>query len=167
MSRLDVLKPVQLAWAGLSLREQALLAGLAAILIGVLGWYGVVQPAQSWRAEAERDFAAALQSYETTLVQLEQYQALAARAERPEAREPLRTLADRVAREHSLAISRIQPLDDGGLGVWLDASDADAVMAWLAALSREHGVMAVRASLDRESASTVRVQVVLRHAGGG
>ena len=78
----------------------------------------------------------------------------------------MRTLADRTARERGLSISRVQPLEDGRLGVWLEQADADAMMGWLNTLSREHGVSAVRVSVDRESDARVRAQLTLSRAGG-
>lgn len=165
MSWSERLAPLRAAWAERSAREQILLASAAALIIAILAWYAVLAPALAWRAEAERDFMRAAQSYESMVAGTARYRALAAGSEQAQrSGAPLRTVIGRTANERGVAISRVQPLDDGRLGVWLDTVQADALMAWLAALSAEEGVRVDRVSLDREGDGVVRVQLLL--AGG-
>jgi len=161
-----ILKSTHQAWSGLSMREQGLIRGSSALVLAMAAWFLILQPSLNWRGRAEANFVRSLQSYETTLSQLDAYQALSAREQSRQMQEPLRTLTDRLAREHRLAINRIRPFDDGRLEVWMQPADADAVITWLTALSRDHGVHAEQVSLDRESQTQVRVQVLLRKAGG-
>ena len=162
MTLREGLSPVGRAFLARTVREQILLAGLAALLALTVIWFGILGPVISWRSDALRDFSRAAAGYETLLVQVEAYRALAEQVETPEDQEPLRTLADRTARERGLAISRVQPLEDGRLGVWMEQADADALMAWLEGLAREQGVMVERISLDREADERVRAQLTLR-----
>ena len=95
------------------------------------------------------------------------YRTLAATADQAQrAGAPLRTVIGRTASARGVAISRVQPLDDGRLGVWLDTVEADALMAWLSDLAREEGVRVDRVSLDREGDGVVRAQLLLAGAGG-
>jgi type II secretory pathway component PulM len=158
------LAPVRAAWAERTAREQLLLAGLAAFLAVLVLWFAVLGPALAWRAEAQRVHAAAVEDYETLLDGVARYRALAAEA-RTGSGGPIRTLVGATATDRQLPISRVQPLEDGGLGVWLDAAPADRLMAWLADLSREEGVIVERASFDREGDNIVRAQVTVRRAG--
>ena len=64
-----------------------------------------------------------------------------------------------------LAISRVQPLEDGRLGVWMDGVSDQALMAWLLALSREDGIRVDQISIDREGDQRVRTQMVLVRGG--
>lgn len=157
--------PVLRAFQARTAREQLLLAGLGLILLLMAVWFGLLAPALDWRMDATRRYVSAVEGYETVLDQAARYRSLAARSEDASEREPLRTLADRSARERGLSISRVQPLEDGRLGVWMDDADANALMAWLGDLSREHGVSAERASLDRSGDNRVRVQLTLMRAG--
>jgi len=152
-------------WTGYTAREQGLLAFLAVLLLGTVVWFGVLSPTLSWRAEAERRYVAAVEGYETMLVQLSLYESLAQSATRPQSGQSLRGLADQTARERGLAITRVQPLDDGRLGVWMDGVSSDALMGWLNVLARDHGVWADRVSLDREGEGVVRAQLTLAQAG--
>lgn len=165
MTLREILAPARAAWAERSAREQGLIAGLALILAGLIVWYGVVSPALSWRAEAARAHQAAVEDYETLLAGIARYRTLARDAQTQAGGAPLRTLVGSSATARELPITRVQPLDDGGLAVWLDAAPADRLMAWLADLAREEGVAVERASLDREGDGVVRAQIVLRRAG--
>ncbi len=166
MSQTTLFTPLIKAFQARTAREQALLAGLAVLVVLTIAWFGVLAPAMSWRADAARRYANAAEGYESILVQASEYRALSAQAVNADDREPLRTLADRTARERGLAISRVQPLEDGRLGVWIEQADADSLMGWLSLLSREHGVNAERVSLDREGETRVRAQLTLVRAGG-
>lgn len=158
--------PALKAFHARTAREQLLLAGLGLIVVLMAIWFGLLAPAIDGRAEATRRYVSAVEGYETILDQTARYRALAASTAPEAEREPLRTLADRSARERGLSISRVQPLEDGRLGVWMEDADADALMAWLAALSTEQGVNVERASLDRSGDNRVRAQLTLMRAGG-
>ncbi|MGJ3232703.1 MAG: type II secretion system protein GspM [Oceanicaulis sp.] len=166
MTLSEILAPARAAWADRTAREQLLLAGLCGFLCVLLLWFAVLGPALSWRAEAQRVHDAAVEDYETLLDGVARYRALAQESRSTGGGAPLRTLVGASATARNLPISRVQPLDDGGLGVWLDAAPADRLMAWLADLSREEGVIVDRASFDREGDNVVRAQLTLRRAGG-
>lgn len=164
MSWNERLAPARAAWVERTAREQVLLAGLALVLAVVLGWYAVLSPALSWRDEARSAHAREVARYEAFIAGLSRYRALSAGAQARQAREPLRTVIGRTAQARGLAISRVQPLDDGGLGVWLDTVGADPLIAWLDALERQEGVRIDRVSLDREADGVVRAQLLLSGA---
>lgn len=166
MSVNERLAPVRAAWAERSAREQILLALAAGLIGAILVWYALLSPVMADRAEAERDFVRAAERYEAMVAGVARYQALSsgeARSRRDAA--PLRTVIGRTASARGVAISRVQPLDDGRLGVWLDTVEADVLTAWLAALTADEGVRIDRVSLDREGDGVVRAQLLL--SGGG
>lgn len=167
MSWTETLAPVRAAWAERTAREQILLACAAALIAMILAWYAVLAPVMSWRASAERDFLRAVERYEVMAEGAARYRALsagAAQAQRSGA--PLRTVIGRTANARGVAISRVQPLDDGRLGVWLDTVEADILMAWLSELAADEGVRVDRVSLDREGDGVVRAQLLLAGTAG-
>lgn len=166
MSQMTLFAPITKAFQARTTREQLLLAGLGVLVLLTVLWFGLMAPVMSWRAAAEQRYVNAVEGYETLLVQAEQYRVLSELAVTTDDSEPLRTLADRMARERGLSITRVQPLDDGRLGVWMEQADADALMGWLSVLSREHGVSAERVSVDRDGEARVRAQLTLVRAGG-
>lgn len=153
-------------WSGYSAREQGLLAFLMVLVLATVIWFGLLSPVLGWRADTERRYVAAVEDYETLLVQLALHEQLTQAATQADTSESLRGLADRTARERGLAITRVQPLEDGRLGVWMDGVPSDAVMGWLSMMARDHGVWADRVSLDREGEGVVRAQLTLARAGG-
>jgi type II secretory pathway component PulM len=167
MTLSEAFAPIRSAWAERTAREQVLLACAAGLIAAILAWYALLSPAMSWRAEAERDFIRAAEDFEVMVEGTARYRAVAAQADQTRrAGAPLRTVIGRTASASGVAISRVQPLDDGRLGVWLDTVEADALMAWLSDLAREEGVRVERVSLDREGDGVVRAQLLLAGAGG-
>lgn len=154
------------AWGERSAREQVLLAGLVALLAITLVWFAILAPAFAWRDGAARAYDSAVADYESLLDGLALHATLSAGLGGEGSAEPLRTLVGASAGERSLSISRMQPLEDGGLGVWFDAAPADVLMSWLADLSSQDGVLVERVSLDREGDGVVRAQLLLRRPGG-
>jgi type II secretory pathway component PulM len=166
MSASERFAPIRAAWAERTAREQILLAGAGALIVLILAWYAVLAPAMSWRAAAERDFVRAAESFEVMVEGTARYRALSAGAAQAQwSGAPLRTVIGRTANARGVAISRVQPLDDGRLGVWLDTVQSDALMAWLAELSADEGVRVDRVSLDREGDGVVRAQLLLAGSG--
>ena len=161
-----LITPLRTAWMERTGREQALLAFLGLFVLVLLIWYAIMTPALNWRAEAERTHNAAMADYERLLVDLDRYRQQAARASQSRSNSPLRSLVGRSANQQELAISRVQPLEDGGLSVWVDSVSAELLMDWLLMLSREEGVVPIRVSMDREGDGVVRGQLLLRRAGG-
>lgn len=165
MSWTERFAPMRAAWAERTTREQALLAGALALIAAIIAWYGVLAPSVAWRQAAERDYVRAVESFEVMVDGAARYRALTSNETRQQrSSAPLRTVIGRTANERGVAISRVQPLDDGRLGVWLDAVEADALMGWLSMLAVEEGVRVDRVSLDREGDGIVRAQLLL--AGG-
>jgi type II secretory pathway component PulM len=155
--------PIRAAWADRTSREQGLLMLAAALLAAILIWYALLAPALNWRAQAERDFQGAVERFEVMVEGTARHQALSAGAARRTGAggAPLRTVIGRTANARGVAISRVQPLDDGRLAVWFDSVEADALMVWLSELTREAGVRVDRVSLDREGEGQVRAQLLL------
>ncbi|MGD2131802.1 MAG: type II secretion system protein GspM [Maricaulaceae bacterium] len=148
-------------WNGLSGRERALIA-LAGGVVLALGFAQLVMiPLRKERAQAQAAF-------------LESEQLLAevrAGAARAPAASPaavtddgssLRATLMATARARGLTISRVQPLDDGGLSLRFDAADPVVLYEWIAAAADDRGVLVRQASLSRvESGGFVQATVVL------
>lgn len=50
---------LQAQWAMRTHREKIMLAGLAVLLLGIVGWYSILKPVQAWRDSAAFDRQAA------------------------------------------------------------------------------------------------------------
>jgi general secretion pathway protein M len=137
------------AWyAGLAERERRFV-NFGAIGVVVLLIVGIVMPLSSkisetrQRVETKRSDLAFIQS---ALPQL----AAAGPAANVATPESLVVLIDSSARESGLgkALTNSQPTPDKGLRIRLDRAPFDAMVAWLARLSQQHGVRVESAEIE-------------------
>jgi len=137
------------AWyAGLAERERRFV-NLGAIGVVVLLIAGVVMPLNSkisqtrQRVETKRSDLAFIQSVVPQL-------AAAGPAANVATPESLVVLIDSSARESGLgkALTNSQPTPDKGLRIRLDRAPFDAMVAWLARLSQQHGVRVESAEIE-------------------
>lgn len=162
-----ILAPLRQLWARQTAREQALLALCGGLIVLVLVWFLVLSPALSYRNAMRASFEAQLEDHLALVGGIERYRALAAASEAEAgSAAPLRTLVGASAREAGVAITRVQPLEDGQLSVWVDRVQEAELMAFLIGLSEAEGVRVTRMSLDREGDGLVRAQMVLARPGG-
>lgn len=151
------------AWAERSAREQLLLAVLGGILLILGGWYLVAKPVFEFRNEARSAYVESVERYRELSVGIARYQALSADLMSGETSDnrPLRTLVAEQAAMMELPLSRMVPDENGRLNVWTENANAQTLMDWLAELERQHGIVAVRANIDREGEGLARAQIVL------
>ena len=153
-------------WNALPLRQQRLLMALAVVVIGASFYVGLWEPLIEAR-EARR---AAVVHHQTTLNLLEEarsdIQALQNQASRMamDPNQSLLRLADESARAAGLAgaLTRIEPVNENQVNVWLDGAAFDEVMSWLSTLSMSSGIQVEQMSATRQAdGSQVDVRVSL------
>jgi len=150
-------------WLERSQRERAAIAGMA-ILVLVLGLFQFgVKPLINWRHSAQAEYEAAMALLAQMETGAQTIQAVSAETT-SRSNMPARTAVAAVASEHGLAITRLQPLENGDLDIGLDDVSSPMVFKWLTVLSERHGITVSRASLQRGDNGTVRAQITL--AGG-
>lgn len=150
-------------WAERSAREQTLIAIAAGLGLVFLVWTVIMSPAAHYRAGAQAAYEAAVESHRELVSGIVLHRRLAAGGAEAGAGSggPLGVIIAQSSAERSLAITRVQPDENGQITVWLDSVDAEALMDWLVMLAREEGVAIARATLDREGDGRVRAQIVL------
>ncbi|AYG93877.1 hypothetical protein D8I30_00775 [Brevundimonas naejangsanensis] len=116
-------------WDGRSLRERRMLAVMGALVLGVIGWLGLVRPLDGWTDDQARARVAA----ERQLAQIET--AVVQRGVRPTETVDLQTLVAATA-----PTAGVQPtlgMSEGGrLGFRLDRATSAQAFGWLAALEQ-------------------------------
>ena len=163
-----ILAPLRQIWAGQTPREQVMIVACGALMALIALWFLVLAPALDYRGQARASFEAQLEDHLALVTGIERHRALAASGEQSAGQgAPLRTLIGTRAREDEVPITRVQPMENGQLSVWVDRISEERLMAFLLGLAEEEGVRVTRMSLDRESADLVRVQMVLTRTGGG
>lgn len=145
-------------------REQALIGIALALAVIVGGWLLVVQPALNYRAESKADYERAAALLEDISNAAREIRALGSLGnERAvQSSQPVRTVAVSTARAEDVTLTRLEPMEDGSLTVWLEDVEAPALYGWLLRLYRDHGIAVTKASLSRNSdRPTTRAQVLL------
>lgn len=150
-------------WLGRTSREQAAMGALAvAAALFILFEFGL-KPLVNYRRDAQADYDGALALITQIETDAHQIQALQA-VRTPRSAVPARTAASMVAGEQGLSLTRLQPLENGDLDIWLDDVASPVLFKWLGSLSEHHGIAVVRAAIQRNDNGTVRAQITL--AGG-
>jgi general secretion pathway protein M len=149
----EAVAPLHQRWALLQPREQRALGiagGVVALLILV---YGLWLPSRHAAQKAQTN-------YEARRTLLQQLQARSGPAAATGQGGSLLRVASDTAAASQLALSRIEPEGDGGVRVWLDKADFNAVAAWLAALAAQ-GVKVEEAQIEKQVEGGVSARLAL------
>jgi len=151
-------------WFERTSREQVLIIA-SALLIGLFIFYqGALKPLYAFHAAAKQSHAVARDYLAEVEAAARSVRTLKAPAQ---GRQPLddgglRTAAAVAAKEAGVSITRLQPLNDGAVELWLDDVPAPQVYRWLAILNERHGIVITKADIRRSGESgAVRVQVAM------
>ena len=150
--------PVELWFSGRTLREQRMLIIMAALLLAVVVWLGVVRPVLAWRAAAaDRAQAAAV-----TLAEVRASVASLGPA-RPAARPPAEGLDPLIRRTAEAAglevVTAMSP--SGQLGFQLSRVSSGPLFAWLAALETDHRLTVCSLGVVENADATLNVEGAL------
>ncbi|WP_439634117.1 type II secretion system protein GspM [Glycocaulis sp.] len=154
-------------WQRLSVREQGLLIMAGVLSMACLVWFGAFQPALSWRESARTAYVAAAGDYRQIGAGTARLAALTASgADTVLEREPVRSVVAGSASRAGIVLSRVLPDDAGRLNIWIDSADGPRLMGWLETLSRDHGVIVVRAGIEQAGrGGELRAQLLLARSG--
>lgn len=127
-------------------REQVMVIGAAALLLGAVGYSGIWQPT----TEARRADLAAINDIDIAMMQV---RAAPETLRQPTASrtQPLAAVIAETAPRFALAVQRIDPEADGAR-VTLDEADFAALLLWIAALETDHAVLVTAARIERRPA---------------
>lgn len=142
-------------WSELNQRQQRAVLALGVVLIVTAGYVGLWEPwveAKHRHAEEVAYHQATLDWLGTLAPVLETLQDQQTLGQLSEG-QSLLSLTDQTARAAGLAgaLSRIEPITDGQVSVWLNGANFDEVMSWLSDLSIERGVQVDQLSVNRAS----------------
>jgi general secretion pathway protein M len=154
------LAPARDAWSTRTPRERVLLSALAAVLVGLVGWYGLVAPLGRAAEDAEADRLAAAERLARVEAAAAEIRALS-QARDPSAAE-VEALVVQSAGEAGLTLDRRRTEADG-VTVWLDAAPPAQLFTWLQGLQARQVRVAAFTAI-RGAGGTVEAEV--RLAGG-
>lgn len=156
-------------WSRLNHRQQRAMWALALVLVMTTGYVGLWEP---W-VQAKHQYAQEVAYHQATLDwlgalapsldALQDQQAIG----QLDQGQSLLSLTDQTARAAGLAgaLSRIEPVTESQVSVWLNGANFDEMMGWLSDLSIERGVQVDQMSVNRASDPTlvdVRLTLAMR-----
>lgn len=145
-------------WETRSRRERRLLGALAALILGLGLWYGVVAPIRAAERAAIEAHARAVERLATVGSAAREMAALQTVRGSTGGR-PLAAVVVQSSLGAGVPVAR-QGLEGEGLAVGVDRADPAAFFRWIALLGRDHGVSVSAMEMTRNSDGTVRARVV-------
>jgi general secretion pathway protein M len=129
-------------WRGRSGREQAMLAILGVLVLGLVLWFGVVSPLVRARAAAGASLERAIAEGAAVDRALAELAGLRKGDSTTAARISVEAAVAESASAAGVVPERVETEASGAVQVILKDAAANAVFPWLLALQREHGVAA-------------------------
>lgn len=150
-------------WASRTPRERGLLGVLAALILAIAFWYGLVAPLRRAETAAQDRHDRALARLLAVSASTEEVAALQARANGPSGG-GLSGAVAQTALANGVTISQQTLGPAGDLAVTVAAADPAATFRWIASLQRDQGIGVLALALNRNPDRTLRLQA--RFAGG-
>lgn len=154
-------------WNSLTDRERMLLIIGGGVALVVLGYFAVFRPLAGYVNASEREVVGAGALYERISAGAAEVTAArekGAAGPQRAASVPLRVAVSRAARGAGVAISRIQPAEDGGLTVWVESVSSPLMYRWINQLASIHGIAPAKV-IAQKSATEGRLRVQLQFEG--
>ena len=154
------LAPLHRRFLSASARERVLIGISAYLLVAVILFYVILDPAIGYRAEKQRAQAAASNGLSWMVVNQ------AEARQRGSTQSPIRnesklTVISSSAELHNVTIKRMQPGEDR-INVELSGEEYRAVIRWLIALETDHGIELIDIRLDKSGEGIVDSRLTLR-----
>lgn len=150
-------------WASRTPRERALLGVLAALILAIGFWYGLVAPLRRAETAAQDRHDRAVARLLAVSASTQEVAALQTRATGPSGG-VLAGAVTQTALANGVVLSQQTLSPSGDLVVTVATADPAAAFRWIASLQRDHGVEIQALALNRNPDRTLRLQV--RFGGG-
>lgn len=150
----EAIAPLHQRWVMLQPREQRALTVMGVFAAVLLLVYGLWLPSRTLAQKAQQRF----ETQRALLLQLQG--AGGASPGMPTAGGSVLRVASDSAAAGGLVLSRIEPEGEGGVRVWLEKADFNAVARWLAALSAQ-GIHLEEAQVEKQSDGSVSARFAL------
>ena len=154
---------IQTYWQTFTGREKLLVFGAGALLLVTIVYFMVVRPLVSYHRESERTYSNAYAQLQAVRSYASQLQHLGSDVDKSNAsKQPinLRVAVSSAARASGVAISRLQPSEDGTLTIWAEQIQSPQLFLWLDTLSKTNKVGPQNVLIQKTSVpGTLRVQL--------
>jgi len=154
---------IQTYWQKLTEREKLLVSSAGALVLVTVAYFIAIRPLVAYHTESARAYSSAYTQFQTVRSYASQIQAVAVEADNNKAlQQPinLRVAVSNTARASGVAISRLQPSEDGRLTIWAEQIQSPQLFLWLDTLSKAHSIGPQNVLIQKTSVpGTLRVQL--------
>lgn len=146
------------SWNARTPRERVMLAVMAAAILGVGGFYGVVMPLKQASLDARERLQDARE--QSAALKLASVGGPTAKADP----RPVAAIVETSAAGLGMPIARKRQESDGAFTIWITAVDARALLPWTASLEREAGLGVAGFTASRLDNGLVEAEVTFARA---
>ena len=130
--------------------DQRILAALALVLGLAMVWLLLWKPISDWRALSHNRYETAQATLNWMRANEQRARASASVSADSAAKASPVARVTRAAQGLGLKLSRLQPRGDGGVTVALEGQSFDSILAWLAGLQENNGILASKVSISQK-----------------
>ncbi len=156
-------------WNALTGREKLLVSVAFGLTILVSVYFTAVRPLVDYQQDSQNNLQAAerlhAQIARGAVVLNAHKGSVKVGDPNAEGQQPLRVSVSIAARATGVAISRIQPADNGALTVWVESVTANELYRWMGHMAEANGIAPSKV-LAQKSSAAGRLRVQLQFAGG-
>lgn len=131
-------------WQSLTMRERGLIWAGGIMLALTVGYFLIARPLLQYRDDSQRAYLSAQATFETVQRHAAELKSVtrASQSVRSQAQQAtsLRVAVSNAARQAGVAISRLQPSEDGTLTIWAEGVQSAQMYQWLQVLAQERGI---------------------------
>ena len=141
-------------WTNLTDREKRLVSFAGALSFFVLLYMGIFRPLVAYHEASELELASAKNTYEAIARGAAVVSALGQENQQTSqnAQQPIRVTVSTAARATGVAISRLQPGDDGSLTVWVETVAPGDLYGWMNYMAVEGGISPAKVIIQKTAA---------------
>ncbi len=154
---------IQTYWQTLTEREKLLVSGAGMLLLVTIVYFVIIRPLVAYHTESERAYTSAYAQLQAVRSYASQIRPVVAEADNKTASQQpvnLRVAVSSAARASGVAISRLQPSEDGTLTIWAEQIQSPQLFLWLDTLSKIHSVGPQNVLIQKTSVpGTLRIQL--------
>ena len=147
-------------WKSLDDRERLLLMIAGALVFVLALWFLAFRPVMKAKAAAQTTQSMALRDLE--IVQTNLPKLSGAQSAKTGSKPFNRNAVVNIAKSHKLAISRVQPENDGSLKVWFDDANTAQILKFMNVMTRDYAAAISIAQITRKNNGKVSTTLTFR-----
>ena len=151
------------AYHGLAPRDQLSLSVLAVFALFVVIIFGLIQPANNYMSNAQKQYRSSLEKLSWMQANKEAVSSISQQRSTRDPEQSLLGIANSSSKGFQITFKRYEPVGDNGLSLWMEQVSFNRVILWLERLDKRYGISVQEISVGRQlEEGLVNVRLVLQ-----